>query len=614
MRLHPAEARWFETFTTRDETVRAVEALARTGVVQLEIDPRHSDLTDTVKLRHFVERFEALAAPVAAILPNSGERAATLIGDPVHIANQALHRLRLWLARYEYLDARLEQVRAEHDELLLMAECVEAMRAAGLDFDGIFKPTRFLCKCLFACPRSLAIEASMPGAIEAVVKGPHHEFLYIAASPEQREVIRAMVVEHGCDPFGLPHWLAGDHGLQQQQIVAHLDLNVAELQHLEAEAHALRRAADMGEAQANIQTLRWFLDHAPGLLARHELCHVTGWCTSADPACLQTALAGAGIQAIVRFPEAPARSAAPVDLLSTWWARPFRPFLQLWGVPGHAQIDPSGLLPLIVPLLFGYMFPDVGHGLILTLGAALATRRWPQFSFLVPCGLSAMVFGAIFGEAFGFENLFEPLWTRPLDAPVAVILAPMAFGIGLMLLGMLFAGIEARWRGELSAWLRVEAAVVLLYVSLLVAPAMPEAYWLSGAALLHYFTGSLSLAPAGQRWAALASATGSLLLSVFELAMNTLSFVRVGAFALAHAALSHAILTLADMAASPWIWGLTILVGTVFSVVMEGLLVYVQTTRLVLFEFFIQFLHTEGRLFRTTRPPARPARAGQAHQ
>jgi V/A-type H+-transporting ATPase subunit I len=606
MRLHPAEARWFETFTTRDDTVHAVEALARTGVVQLEIDPRHSDSTDTAKLRHFVDRFEALAAPLAGILPNPSQRAATLIGDPVHIANQAVHRLRLWLARYEYLEERLAQVRAEHDELLLMAECVEAMRVAGLDFDGIFKPTRFLCKCLFACPRSLILDAIPSSAVEAVVKGPQHEFLYIAAAPELRDIIRTMVVEHGCSQFGVPHWLAGDHGLQQRRIVERLDRNVAELQSLEAEVHALRRAPDMGEAQANIQTLRWFLDHAPGLLARHELCHVTGWCTSADPNCLQAALHAAGIEAIVRFPEAPARSTAPVDLLSNWWARPFRPFLQLWGVPGRAEIDPSGLLPLIVPLLFGYMFPDVGHGLILALAAALAVRRWPQAGFLVPCGLSAMVFGTIFGEAFGFENLFPPLWTRPLDSPVEVILAPMGFGIGLMLLGMAFAGIEARWRGELGAWLRVEAAVVVLYVSLLGAQLWSPIYWLSGAALVHYLAGSLSLAAAGQRWQALGSAIGRLLLNVFELAMNTLSFVRVGAFALAHAALSHAILTLADMAANPWLWGLVILIGTVFSIVMEGMLTYVQTTRLVLFEFFIQFLHTEGRLFRTTRPPGDP--------
>ncbi len=611
MRLHPAEARWFETYTARDDTVRAVEVLARTGVVQLEIGPRYTESTDTAKLRHFVERFEALAESVAASLPGAGQSAATLVGDPVHIANRAVHTLRVWLARHDFVDAHLEQLRAEHDELVLLAECVEAMRVAKLDFDGIFKPTRFLCKCLFACPRGRTLDAGIGGAVEETVKGPHHEFLYVAAAPEQQNLIQTLVLDHGCIQFGLPHWLTGDHGLQQRQIVEHLNQNVAELKRLEAEAHALHKDPELGQACANIQTLHWFLDHAPVLLARHALCHVTGWCTSTDPNCLSSALSSAGIQAVVRFPEPPAKTSAPVDLLSSWWALPFRPFLQLWGVPGRAEIDPSGLLPLIVPLLFGYMFPDVGHGLILALLAALGARRWPKLRFLIACGLSAMVFGVLFGEVFGFETLIEPLWMRPLAQPILVLLVPLIFGIGLMLLGMVFAGIEARWRGELTAWLRVEAAVVMLYVALLAAQFQPLAYWLCAVAFLHYVIGSLSLAQ-GRHGQALLTALGNLLLSGFELAMNTLSFVRVGAFALAHAALSHAILTLAGTTQQPLLWGLIILFGTLFSVVMEGLLVYVQTTRLVLFEFFTQFLHTEGRLFRrTAHPPGKPA-AGTA--
>jgi len=90
--------------------------------------------------------------------------------------------------------------------------------------------------------------------------------------------------------------------------------------------------------------------------------------------------------------------------------------------------------------------------------------------------------------------------------------------------------------------------------------------------------------------------------------MNTLSFLRVGAFALAHAALSHAIMTLAEGVEHPIAWLLGVLAGNAFSVALEGLVVFVQTTRLVLFEFFIRFLQADGRLFRPVRPP--PAKKG----
>ena len=177
----------------------------------------------------------------------------------------------------------------------------------------------------------------------------------------------------------------------------------------------------------------------------------------------------------------------------------------------------------------------------------------------------------------------------------------MLFGIGLMLLGMVFAGIEARWRGELRRWLLADLAVLLIYASVLAGLLLPQAFWLTGLAALYYLVGSLLLAPAGGRLASLPLALGELLLSVFELAMNTLSFLRVGAFALAHAALSHAVLTLADAVDSLLLQGLIILLGNVFAVVMEGLLVFVQTTRLVLFEFFTRFLRADGRLFRPVR-------------
>jgi len=64
------------------------------------------------------------------------------------------------------------------------------------------------------------------------------------------------------------------------------------------------------------------------------------------------------------------------------------------------------------------------------------------------------------------------------------------------------------------------------------------------------------------------------------------------------------VMSLSDAGESLWLGGLFILVGNIFGVVLEGLLVFVQTTRLVLFEFFIRFLRAEGRLFRPVSGPS----------
>ncbi|MDJ0893080.1 MAG: ATPase, partial [Gammaproteobacteria bacterium] len=88
-----------------------------------------------------------------------------------------------------------------------------------------------------------------------------------------------------------------------------------------------------------------------------------------------------------------------------------------------------------------------------------------------------------------------------------------------------------------------------------------------------------------------------------RLLVNTVSFARVGAFALAHAGLSSAIVTLADAADVWWLAGLVLLLGNLLVILLEALVVSVQTTRLVLFEFFMRFLRAEGRPFRPLRPP-----------
>lgn len=610
MRLRPALARWFETYVPHEHTVRATEVLARTGVVELETDSRVPERVDSGKLRYFVDRFRELAASHDEDLPSGSERPTALVGSPVRVANQALHRLRLWSARVDYVKEHLAELKAERDSVLLLDEALEAMQRQGLDLDGVFRHTPFLCKCLFACPKGCCGPGhELASLVKVVVHGPRHDLLFLVGLPEQGAIIRRMVSDEGCEQVCIPAWLTQESGRQRQQVGEHLRAIEHEIAEREAELARLRADPDIAAARANIDTLAWYLDHAASYLTERELCHVTGWTTAEAPEVLQRALWEAGIRVVVRFPEPPASAAPPVTTLQSWWAQPFRPLLLMWGTPGHLEVDPSGIIGLVVPLLFGYMFPDVGHGLILALFALVFSRRWPQIRFLLPCGVSAMAFGVLFGEVFGFEDVIPALWLSPLDDPMTVLAVPLLFGVFLVLLGLAFAGIEARWRGELRAWLAVDAAVLLLYVSLLLAPFLPAALGLTGLALLHYLAGNLWLAPAGQRATALVGAIGQLLLSVFELVMNTLSFLRVGAFALAHAALSHAIMTLADGVGHPIAWLLVVLVGNVFSMVLEGLVVFVQTTRLVLFEFFIRFLRAEGRLFRPVRPPPLVVRA-----
>lgn len=604
MQLRPTQAQWFETYVPSEQTVDATEALAQTGVVQLELDPGLAEPADGDRLRYFVSRFRELVAAHSGDLPSPARQATSLAGSPVRVANQALYQLSVWGARIDFLNEHLSQLRAERNELLLLVECLEGMQRAGIDYAGLFKQSRHLCKCLFTCPRGWNVAADLEDAVKQRVQGTDHDFLYIAGLPERHQIIERLIVNYGCEPVGMPAWLSDDHAERERQLREHLNQTTQEIAKLDAELALLRADTKIAEARANVETLGWYLEHATADITERRLSHITGWTRSEDTQRLQQALYDAKINAIVRFPNPPQSAVAPVTLLDSWWARPFQPLLAMWGTPGREEVDPTGLLALVVPLLFGFMFPDVGHGLVLAIFAALYSRRRPQARFLIPCGLAAAAFGLLFGEVFGFHGLVPALWMHPMDDPVEILTIPVLFGMGLMLLGLILAGFEARWHGQLRRWLLVDGAVLLLYASALAGMFVPEAFWLSGLAIVQYLAGSMLLADWGAKLNSLPAALVELLLSAFELSMNTLSFLRVGAFALGHAALSHAVLTLAGSAENPIAWGVIVVLGNLFAIALESLLVFVQTTRLVLFEFFIRFLQAEGRLFQPLAQPS----------
>jgi V/A-type H+-transporting ATPase subunit I len=101
--------------------------------------------------------------------------------------------------------------------------------------------------------------------------------------------------------------------------------------------------------------------------------------------------------------------------------------------------------------------------------------------------------------------------------------------------------------------------------------------------------------------------------SVLQLLINTISFIRVGAFALAHAGLSLAVIIISHTVDNLFFSALLYVFGNIVILILEGLVVSIQTTRLVLFEFFIRFLKATGRMFHPlTVPATRNGRAGKA--
>jgi V/A-type H+/Na+-transporting ATPase subunit I len=255
--------------------------------------------------------------------------------------------------------------------------------------------------------------------------------------------------------------------------------------------------------------------------------------------------------------------------------------------------------------LFGFMFGDIGQGAVLCAIGLLMKRRMPTLALLVPGGAMAMVFGLLFGSVFAREDWVPALWLHPLGDPMALLTAALALGAAILLCGLVLQALQAVWQHGLRHWWAHEAALLLAYGSALAATRWPQALWLVAVGAAWAALGALITAPAG-RLAALVAGLAHFVEQALQLAVNTVSFARVGAFALAHAGLSVAVVGVAE-ALGGLGYGVALVLGNLLILLLEGLVVGIQTTRLLLFEFFVRFLEGRGRAFKPLQPPAVPS-------
>jgi V/A-type H+-transporting ATPase subunit I len=592
-RLRPRTTHWFELYVPRHQTVYALEALSGTGKVELERDYIERPLPDTQVLRERVQRARAVIERYAQLLPPDRAFQPVVVEDAEAQALSALQALRDGIARRLRLQRRQRELDRRLHQLGLLQRCLHAMGGFADEILEMPEEEVFLSHRIFACPADAIVndDDEEPGTARQFADS-HYRFYVDFCLPEDSCHHRQPFRTAHCEAVDIPAWLTAetaDRDTRIQQEIQRLQAAAAQTrQEIEQPGDGPRLAAALNE----IAVLDWFLERTVTLGEDQKFCYVTGWTTALDPLELQQALDRARIDARVLFRPMSPGHAPPVDLADGALTGPFRQFVRMFGAPEPGEVDPTPIIAVLYPTLFGFMFADVGHGLVLVAASLLLHRRFPQTRFLLFCGLGATAFGMAFGEAFGLHLPWQPLAPCPLENPLVILVASMVLGALVMLLGLALSSIEAAWRGELKKWAWQEGAVLAGYIGCLAAILQPYALGLVVFALAWFLLG---IAVTGEKTS---SGLGRLARSTLELSLNTLSFARIGAFAIAHTALTHTVVELAAGADNPVYTVTVFVIGHALLVLLEGLVVFIQTTRLILFEFFTRFLHANGRIFR----------------
>jgi len=338
------------------------------------------------------------------------------------------------------------------------------------------------------------------------------------------------------------------------------------------------------------------------------------------------------------------KAAVPVQLTGPRLLAPFRMLVTNYSMPQYGTVDPTPFVFVSYLAMFGLMFADVGHGLVLALAGigGLASYRGSSqnvrnlLKLAIWCGGSAVVAGVLFGAYFGM-GLLPPLWfnyhgiiagergTGFVKDVYGILLLTIWFGIAVIALGLLLNWVNCIRRrdwfgllfnkaGLLGGWIYGVGIYSAFYFAQRKYRQMPPGDFLFLAiglplllltlkAPLEFFRHRggkpfqlFTLIDWGMEW----------ILEILEIfsgyLANTLSFMRVAGLGIAHVSLMMAFFAIAGMLRGPGgaltPWSILVLVaGNVLVIALEGLSAGIQSLRLNYYEFFSKYFSGSGRAY-----------------
>jgi vacuolar-type H+-ATPase subunit I/STV1 len=337
------------------------------------------------------------------------------------------------------------------------------------------------------------------------------------------------------------------------------------------------------------------------------------------------------------------REITPTVMRNFFIVRPFETITKLYGTPTYYEIDPTPIIAFTFPLLFGLMFGDIGHGIVLIisglLGALVYRKRKGdilRLSWIIFfCGWAAFFVGFLYGEFLGhheieiFGNVLWDFEKNPIILPIigslndplrnildvfyfAIIIGVFQINLGWFIQFLNYWKQKRKFLALSDSFVKIlllTGGAILLFnwgfdINSWIGPPYPILLVIIPGILL------LLLKPLGKLFkisylqeesfgGLLGEGSVEAFDTVLSVISNVASYIRLLALALAHIALLFAINAMAELIEGDSIGveivniiGLTF--GNIIVILLEGILVFINSLRLTFYEFFFKFYQGSG--------------------
>lgn len=626
IRLRPLPMKHVRLLVITDDLPQASLTLAQTESFHPDTRPPEAQMLSGIPGRDYRKIYQQAHArleKIAKVVKIEGTPALDEVEvverDELSAINEQLNSRWAEASRFEEGFRRID----EQDRFVREQQAsLENFSNLKIDLGALRNKTRFLDFYVGVVPRENV--SRLQGA---VTLADHLLFTYLEREQsvhvvivgprgEKESQLASVLSSASFQPLPIPA------GLEDASPAHKFDELATERDRLQAERHALSaEVADWAQehhdfllrARRTLLMAEPFVTLDPSIRSAGHLAVVCGWVPARAVAELETRLHASlalPFELDCRDPEPAERPLVPTVPTRNRLLAPFATLVKQYGIPQYGEVDPTPLFAVTFLLMFGSMFGDIGQGAVIAgLAWAFRAKLGGFYRFGVMAGLSSMFFGVLYGSIFGYEEILPALWKSPIHHPILMLEIALGYGVLFIAIACVLAVYNRVVVKDLVAAIFGHHGLVnlIFYLALVWGAVGIATESRFGLGPLLLIVGAL-VALGVYAWSHLDAPLAEKVLVVFVETLetiigytsNTLSFLRVAAFSLNHAALSLAVLTLAGMM-GPAGHVITVILGNVFVIVLEGGIVMIQVMRLQYYEGFSRYFSGDGHEFSPLR-------------